>query len=328
MVLRDRVLVVGAAGFLGRACTTALITAGLKVDGVDVIDSPVEGVSSWTVADVMTASVPDALLARACTLINFAWRNDPGRGNSDMAKDVATNVASAVRTFEDAAQAGVRRILYPSSGGTIYGTDPPLPTPESAPIRPLGGYGAGKAAAELYLHALSSAYGTETCALRIGNPYGPGQLPDRGQGFIATAIARTLRGEPIQIFGSGALARDYLYVDDVAEAFLLGCTVEIVPPVVNVGSGTERSLDQLIPFIFAAAGRQTDIEYVSGRSVDVPRVRLDISLSRRALGWRPRTTLQNGLELTTSWLRDSAAAAAAAAGSSSAASAPRADRSS
>jgi UDP-glucose 4-epimerase len=301
---RDRVVVVGAAGFIGRACAKALATHGIPVDCVDLVEVSVPGVSSWTVADVLINGVPGELLLKADTLINFAWRNDPGRGNSDMAGDVQSNVAAAVRSFEDAARAGVRRIIYPSSGGTIYGATPPLPTPESAPIRPVGGYGAGKAAAELYLHAIALAYGTETCALRIGNPYGPGQLPERGQGFIATAVARTLNNLPIQIFGTASLARDYVYISDVSEAFVRAVKADKVPPVLNLGSGLELSLEELIQIIFNAAGRHTEVEYLPARRVDVPRVQLDISLIHQALGWEPTTSIDEGVGKTVKWLRD------------------------
>jgi UDP-glucose 4-epimerase len=300
---RDRVIVVGAAGFLGRACVKALSAAGLNVDGVDVIDTPVEGAATWTVADVMNHGIPEHLLGEAGTLFHFAWSNDPGRGNADMTRDVQTNVAGAVRAFEQAASSGLKRIIYPSSGGTIYGKNPPFPTPETAPVLPVGGYGAGKAAAEFYLHAITLAYGIETCALRIGNPYGPGQYPERGQGFIATAVARTLRGRPIQVFGNASLARDYVYIDDAAESFVLACTAERVPAVINLGSGTDFSIEQLIPMIFAAVGRETAIEQLPGRAVDVPRVRLDISLIAQTLGWRPRTSIEEGLGRTVEWIR-------------------------
>jgi UDP-glucose 4-epimerase len=298
------VIVVGAGGFLGRACTSALAAAGFDVDGIDVSESSVDGAASWTVADVLNDGVPEALLADAGTLIHFAWRNDPGRGNIDMTNDVRTNVACAVRAFEQAAQAGLRRIIYPSSGGTIYGKAPPLPTPETAPVLPVGGYGAGKAAAEFYLHAITLAYGIETCALRIGNPYGPGQFPEKGQGFIATAVARTLRGQPIQVFGTASLARDYIYIDDVAETFVLACTAERVPTILNVGSGVDHSISELIPLIFAAAGRETRIEQLPARAVDVPRVQLDIDLIARELGWQPRTSIEEGLRHTVQWVQD------------------------
>lgn len=301
---RDRVVVIGAAGFLGQACARALASAGFVVDGVDVVERRPEAIASWTVANVINDGVPEALLAGAGALIHFAWANDPGRGNADMTNDVRTNVACAVRAFEQAARAGVPRIIYPSSGGTIYGNDPPLPTPETAPVLPVGGYGAGKAAAEFYLHAITLAYGIQTCALRIGNPYGPGQYPERGQGFIATAIARTLRGQPVQVFGTASLARDYIYIDDVAETFVLACNAERLPPVLNVGSGADLSIEQLIDMIFAATGRSVEVERLPRRAVDVPCVRLDISRIRETLGWAPQTSIEEGLQKTVEWIRE------------------------
>lgn len=301
---RDRVVVVGAAGFLGRACAEALVAKGMLVDCVDLAEATIPGVNSWAVADVLKSGVPRDLLSKAGTLINFAWRNDPGRGNSDMAGDVQSNVAAAVKSFEDAARAGVRRIIYPSSGGTIYGNAAPLPTPETAPIRPVGGYGAGKAAAELYLHAIALAYGTQTCALRIANPYGPGQLPERGQGFIATAVARTLSKSPIQIFGKATLSRDYVYVSDVSEALVSAVEADRLPPVLNLGSGVELSLAELVKIIFATTESETQIEYLPARRVDVPRVQLDISRIREALAWEPKTSIDVGIRKTVQWLRE------------------------
>ncbi len=299
---RDAVIVVGAGGFLGRACASVLSRAGKRVCCVDIVDGSVGGTESWTVADVAKDGIPERLLTQASTLFHFAWRNDPGRGNNDMTSDVRTNVAGAVRAFEAAARAGVKRIIYPSSGGTIYGRDPELPTPETAPIAPIGGYGAGKAAAEVYLHAIGSAYGIETSALRIANPYGPGQYPDRGQGFIATAIARTMRGESIEVFGTAALSRDYIYIDDLAESFLLACEAEKLPAVLNIGTSLDYTIEALLPMIFVAVGHVTDVLMMPARPVDVPRVRLDISLARKTLNWGPRTRLTEGLKRTAAWI--------------------------
>lgn len=300
---RGRVVVVGAAGFLGRACVAALAQAGLRTDGADIVPVAVPGTGRWFTGDVMADGVPAEALEGADTLIHLVWRNDPGRGNAEMETDVLTNVACAVRTFEQAARAGVQRLIYASSGGTIYGSAQHFPTSEDAPIAPISGYGAGKAAAELYLHAAANAHGIETCALRIANPYGPGQYPDRGQGFIATAIARTLRREPIQVFGTTALSRDYVFIQDVGEAFALACAAPDLPPVLNVGSSSTYSLEELIPLIFAAVGHATEVEHVAARSVDVPRVQLDIGRIQGLLGWTPHTSLEEGLARTVDWIR-------------------------
>lgn len=296
-----KIVVVGAAGFLGRACVGALAAAGAEVVGVDVNAVEVAGAASWEACDVLADGVPAAVLAGADAVIHLAWRNVPGSGDRDMHHDVASNVACAVRVFQQAARAGVRRILYASSGGTIYGTAP-TPWREDMAMAPIGGYGAGKAAAELYLGAIGHAYGVQTCALRIANPYGPFQYPDRGQGFIATAIARTLRREPIEIFGSMALGRDYVFVSDVADAMARACADESRSLVLNVGSGVERTLAELVERIFAAVGHETEIRFTPRRSMDVPHMALDIARIGATLGWRPSISIDDGLRASVAWI--------------------------
>ena len=299
--MSSKVVIVGAAGFLGRACVRAMADAGHHVVGVDVVAPREAEGAEWMIADVLAHGVPSEALAGADVLVNLVWRNDPGRGNADMEHDVTTNVACAVRVFEQAARGGVGRIVYASSGGTIYGRAA-VPTAEDLPIAPIGGYGAGKAAGELYLNAIHHAYGVQTCALRVANPYGPGQYPDRGQGFIATAIARTLRREPIQIFGSMAISRDYVFVDDVAHAFALACADDGAQRTLNVGSGEDRPLGELVDRIFAAVGHDVPLEHTPGRPMDVPRMALDISRIEATLGWRPATGIDEGLAQTVSWI--------------------------
>ncbi|QJU59812.1 NAD-dependent epimerase/dehydratase family protein [Sphingomonas sp. AP4-R1] len=301
MLQGRKILVVGAAGFLGRAVTATLAGVGAHVAGLDIEVEPVPGAAEWHVVDLGSERIPEAALADADCVIHLAWRNNPGRGNGFMEGDVITNVAASVRVFEQAARAGVRRILYASSGGTIYGKAP-VPTPETAPIAPIGGYGAGKASAELYLGATHHATGVQVCTLRIANPYGPGQLPNRGQGFIATAMARTILHQPIEIFGSLAISRDYVFVDDVARAVALACADDRPSLVLNVGSGHDHSLEDMLALIFRAVGHETEVIHTAGRPMDVSRMALDIALIEAKLGWRPLIGMEEGLAATVDWL--------------------------
>lgn len=296
-----RIVITGAGGFIGQALAPALLRAGHRVVGVGVSRRPPDLAIAWHQTDLFVDGLAPTALAGADVLVHLAWRNIPGRGNDNMSGDLGGNVAATLRVFEAAARAGVQRIVYASSGGTIYG-DAPVPTPETAPIAPIGGYGAGKAAAELYLGAIHHAFGVETCALRVANPYGPGQYPHRGQGFIATAMARTLARQPIEIFGDPRITRDYVYIDDVADCFVRACEDRTPKAVFNVGSGIERSLDDLVPLIFAAVGHETAVHVAPGRPMDVPRMALDPARAQRDLGWSPRTDMAHGLRLTRDWL--------------------------
>ena len=296
-----RILITGAGGFIGQALIPALQRAGHDVVGVGVSRRPPDIDIAWHQTDLFVDGIPPAALAGAELLVHLAWRNIPGRGNDNMSGDLGGNVAATLRAFEAAARAGLRRIVYASSGGTIYG-NAPVPTPETAPIAPIGGYGAGKAAAELYLGAVHHAFGVETCALRVANPYGPGQYPNRGQGFIATAMARTMAGQPIEIFGDPHITRDYIYIADVADCFVRACEDRTHKAVFNVGSVIERSMADIVPLIFAAVGHETPVNLAPGRPMDVPRMALDPGKARRDLGWAPETDMARGLELTRDWL--------------------------
>lgn len=296
-----KVIVLGAAGFIGSALLPAIKQAGAHVIGVDVIPMPIGSIADeWMVADIVNQPLPDQLFTDAHTIIHLAWKNDPGRGNANLGADAATNVSASARMFQQAATLGVRRILYASSGGTVYGRAS-TPTPETAPLSPIGGYGAGKAAGELYLSAVGSTYGLETCVLRISNPFGPGQRPNRGQGFIATAIARTIERVPIELFGSDQISRDYLFIDDLVDAILLAAADDSAAAVWNIGSGLAVTLADVLRMIFEAVGHDTPIHHLNQRSMDCDKVQLDIREVKRALGWQPKVSMADGIARALAW---------------------------
>ena len=299
--MTHRIIVTGAGGFLGRASVAALVAAGHDVTAIYSRPTAAPAGALPIIADV-AEGLPAATLEGADVLVHLAWRNDPGRGNNDMRQDVLGNLAAAVGLFEQAARAGVRRIIYASSGGTVYGKAE-VPTSEATAMAPIGGYGAGKGAAELYLRAIGAAHGINTTVLRIANAYGPGQYPNRGQGFIATAIARALSNQPIEIFGSAEMRRDYVFIGDIAAAITLACSRGTGSTVCNIGSGTAHSLTEVVAQIFATLGQETEVRNVSGRSMDVPVMQLDISRAASVLGWRPTTGLGEGIAASAEWIR-------------------------
>lgn len=298
-----KIVVLGAAGFIGSAILPALKGAGAWVVGVDMSPDPQGGFADdWVIADIVGQPLPEQLFSDAYAIIHLAWNNDPGRGNADFGADAASNVAASARIFQHAAISGVRRIVYASSGGTVYGRAP-TPTPESWALNPIGGYGAGKAAGELYLMAAGAAYGVETCILRISNPYGPGQRPNRGQGFVATALARTINHTSIELFGSDQIARDYIYIDDLVRAIVLATADSTSSAVWNIGSGIAVTLADVLDMIFQAVGHGTVVRRSSQRSMDCEKVQLDISEVRHSLGWEPTVKMIDGIARTMAWQR-------------------------
>lgn len=296
-----KIVVLGAAGFIGSATLPALKDAGAWVVGVDISPVPRAGFADdWIIADIVGQPLPEQLFAGADAVIHLAWKNDPGRGNADFGADAASNVAASARIFQQAAASGVRRVIYASSGGTVYGRAP-TPTPESTALSPIGGYGAGKAAGELYLMAAGAAYGIETCILRISNPYGPGQQPNRGQGFVATALARTIDQIPIELFGSDQIARDYIYIDDLVQAIVLATADSTPSAIWNVGSGVALSLAYVLDLIFQVVGYDTVVHRSNQRSMDCEKVQLDVSEVRRSIGWKSKIAIKDGIARTLAW---------------------------
>lgn len=296
-----KVMVTGAAGFLGRAMCMELSRRGAEVVGVDRVAAVGCGVEHWVIGDLGEGLPADAFKG-VDALVHLAWSNVPATGNTDMAEGVRGNVASSVKLFETAVAHGVKRLVYPSSGGTVYGSAA-VPTNEDAPLRPQNGYAAGKAAVEHYLNALHYASRAEVCILRIANPYGPGQSPARPQGFIAVAINQVLAHAPVRLFGGRLVTRDFVYIADVAEALALSVASSAPNATWNLGSGEERGLGEVLDMVFDAIGHSVPVEEVPRRVVDIERSVLDIGRIREALDWRPRMALAEGVRATVAWQR-------------------------
>lgn len=295
-----RVIVIGGGGFLGRSALHALAAAGAHTIGVDLCAAPAGVPAAAWHSIGPDGIIGDDVFEGADCLVYLAWSSNPGNADGDFGLDARINVATCARIFDRAALCGVRRLIYASSGGTVYGRAP-VPTPEDAPFNPIGGYAAGKAAAELYLNAIQASRGVESCVLRISNPYGPGQWPNRGQGFIATAIARTMAGQPIQVFGTTDVARDYLYIDDLAEAVVLSCADTRERAIWNIGSGVATSIGEVLDLVFDAVGRSTEVNFLPRRSMDNPFVQLDVRKAEAELGWTTGIDLPAGIAQAVAW---------------------------
>jgi UDP-glucose 4-epimerase len=298
-----RALVTGGAGFIGSHLVDVLLEQGDEVTVVDHMNrtSNLEAAASrgarlvrGDVTDV--AAMIDAFgAAQPEAVYHLAAQIDVRRSVRDPSTDAHQNVGGTAAVLEAARGAGVRRVVLASTAG-VYGDPPGLPIAEDAPIAPLSPYGAGKAAAESYLALFSRLYGVSTLSLRMSNVYGPRQHPHGEAGVIAIFCAAAAEGRPVIVFGDGAQTRDFVYVEDVVQAFAAAGRSD-EQGAINLSTGVETSLVDL-----AAALR---LETVDGpaRLGEIARSSLDPAAAAARLGWSARTPLAEGLRRTLAWIR-------------------------
>lgn len=300
-----RCLVLGARGFLGQVLAAALRRAGAEVQGFDRGPAPGQLAGlGWTVASLEDDAALASALRGQEAVFHLVGGSLPHTSNRDPAADVAVQVLPSLRLLELCRSANVRRVVFASSGGTVYGTSSVVPTPEDAPTAPISAYGVNKLMIERFLHLYQYLHGLQYQVLRIANPYGPGQSPFRPQGVVAVMLHAALRGEPLEIWGAGEVVRDFVHVDDVAAAFLAAAMYDGPHRVMNVGSSHGRSLNDVLADVMATVGRP-DLAVIRkpARAADVPVSILDTALIRQETGWRPKVEWHAGLAGTAAWLR-------------------------
>ena len=197
-----------------------------------------------------------------------------------------------------------RRVVFVSSGGTVYGVPKSVPIREDHATDPICSYGITKLAIEKYLHLYRELHGLESVVLRLANPYGERQRTHASQGAIAVFLGKALRGEPIEIWGDGSVVRDYIHISDVTRALLLAMDHAGSNRLFNIGSGLGASLNEVLEAIESATGVAPERHYLDGRPFDVPRSVLCIERAERELGWRPHIGLKEGIARTAAWLRE------------------------
>jgi UDP-glucose 4-epimerase len=218
--------------------------------------------------------------------------------------DADINIVGSLNVFELAVKYGVRRIIFPSTGGGLYGESAKLPADEDTPIEPLSPYGVAKYCAENYLNYFKRLYSIERVILRYANVYGPRQDPFKGVGVIAIFIWKILKGETPVIFGDGTQTCDYVFVEDVVRANILA--LEGKEGTYNIGTGKETSVNELIGIFSKVLGHEIKPEYLPPRKGEVYRISLDGEKAKRELGFVPKYSLEEGLKKTIEWYRERA----------------------
>jgi UDP-glucose 4-epimerase len=216
--------------------------------------------------------------------------------------DARTNLVGFLRVLEGARTGGASKVVFASSGGTIYGKADPtgLPFDEDTPMRPISPYGVAKLAGGFYLNAYQDLHGLAGTTLALANVYGPRQDPHGEAGVVAIFARRLLSGRPCTVFGTGEQTRDFVYVDDVVEALLVA-TDRADGQLLNIGSGVETSVNALYRKMAGIAGGPDEPERGSARPGELDRSALDPARAAKELDWRPTTGLTDGLQTTLDW---------------------------
>jgi UDP-glucose 4-epimerase len=305
-----RTLVTGGAGFIGSNLVDALLARGDEVTVLDDLstgrrvnlDGALAGGARLAEVDVRDDAAVGAVFAdaRPELVFHLAAQIDVRKSVEDPFFDAAVNVGGTANVLEGARSTGVDRVVFVSTGGALYGegADKQLPLPESTPIAPLSGYGQSKYAAEGYLGLFERLHGLSGMSLRLGNVYGPRQDPLGEAGVVAIFCGLLKNGGRPTVYGDGTQTRDYIYVGDVVSAALAAAATRL-GGAVNIGTGREASVLDLVDILAGLEGRDDFTpEFAPERAGEVQRISLDAALAARELGWKPQTTLEQGLAQT------------------------------
>jgi UDP-glucose 4-epimerase len=311
-----RALVTGGAGFIGSTLVDRLLAEGHAVDVIDDLSSGSLANLAEARADrdhelkvhqldIRDPGVIDLIERRHPEVVfHLAAQIDVRVSVADPALDAAVNVLGSVHVIEGARRAGARKVVFASSGGTIYGEPEPsaLPVKESHPQAPLSPYGVAKRVVTDYLHAYRELHALEYTSLALANVYGPRQDPHGEAGVVAIFALALLDGRPVTIFGDGTQTRDFVYVDDVVDAFVRAAD-RGSGLLCNIGTGIETSVNELHSTMAAAAGVAEPPTRAPARAGELARSALDPGRAKLHLGWEPWTDLATGVREVLAWFR-------------------------
>lgn len=298
-------LIVGANGLIGRRLCERLSrqSVGVIATARRMTDLHAHPQVRWKTVDLATFDGWDKLFEGVDTLYHLAWSTIPASADPDPARDILENVVGTVRMLEAARHVPGLRIVFASSGGSVYGASETLPVAETHPTRPVSAYGISKLMVEHYLDKYRAMYGLDGVALRISNCYGARQQQHKGLGAVTLFARAGLRREPLKLFGAGDVVRDYIHVDDVVDAMIAAGARRNVTGPINIGSGVGHSLRQVIAQLEAALGHRFEVQQAPPRIFDVAASVLDVTRAQDRLGWTPTISLDLGIERLLAELR-------------------------
>jgi len=302
-------LVLGGNGFLGSHIAEALAKKNNNVRVFDRFTHGMKNLDSFSEKiEIVKGDFfhePDLKNAMKDMDIVFHYisTTNPVTSLNNPQYDLETNVIGSVRMLQIASDYGVKKVVFPSSGGTIYGEPKTVPIAEDAPTYPVNPYAISKLTIEKYLNYFFHDYGMDYLILRYSNPYGERQSPYGKQGIIPIFLNKIKTGETPTIFGDGSAIRDYIYIEDAVNATLLLFEKNIEDKIFNVGSGRGVTVNELVSVISEITGQSINPIYTNDNAIYIQKIILDISKIRRATGWSPGTGLLEGITKTWEWIK-------------------------
>jgi UDP-glucose 4-epimerase len=305
-----RILVTGGAGFIGSHVVDAYVSTGHEVAVLDDLSTGLREnlnpKARFHQMDLRDPALPELVKRENPEVVNHhAAQMSVKLSVEDPLFDASVNITGTLSLLESCRQAGVRKVIYSSSGGTVYGEPRRLPLDEGHQLAPISPYGVSKLAGEYYLNTYASSWGMECVILRYGNVYGPRQRPHGEAGVVAIFCLDLLAGRAPVIHWDGEQEKDYVYVEDCVRANVAGLAPG-VSGVFNIGAGVGTSVNELYRHI-AGFLDASEVKPVPGprRTGDVRKIYLDTSRARDRLGWEPAVSLMEGLRRTAEFFRKS-----------------------
>jgi UDP-glucose 4-epimerase len=306
---RKRCLVLGGRGFIGSHLVDALLGQGYVVrcfDRPHVVplgDSHLTHPAFELYEGDFTSEADIANALEDCDICyHLVSTTLPKSSNADPMFDVESNLLGTIRLLTHAVKTGLKKVIFVSSGGTVYGVPTQVPILETHSTDPICSYGITKLAIEKYLGLFHQLHGLDYTVLRLANPFGERQRTHASQGAVAVFLGKVLRGEPVEIWGDGSVIRDYIHIADVVEALLVAINRTGDERVFNIGSGRGHSLNEVLNSIENVTGQAAIRTYKPNRSFDVPASVLCIERAKQILGWSPQVEFETGLSRFAEWL--------------------------
>lgn len=304
-----KILVTGGAGFIGSHVVDAYIDSGHEVVVVDNLSTGqlanVNPAATFYEMDIRSSKLAEIFEKERPDYVNHhAAQMDVRRSTAEPLFDADVNILGSINLLECSVKYGVKRVIYISSGGAVYGEPQYLPCDEAHPVNPICQYGASKHTIEHYLYLYKHIYGLEYVVLRYGNVYGPRQNPRGEAGVVAIFTGQMLSNQPVLINGDGEQVRDFVYVTDCARANLLALQTDKINTIYNIGDGVGTSVNAIFRSLKAACDYSQDALYGPAKAGETRQIYLNTEKAQTSLGWMPTIEIQDGLKNTIDYLRE------------------------